>query len=145
MSNQGPQQPPAPAQITFTSSLFTSPIFLGAIVTLIASIASAFGVHVLDSEAMQQQAILVLGVIITGILHWAFPNADGKLSASAPAAWNNPSPVPVQTGASAISVPHPEDANQAATVVPLDIGTHTIEIAQPAPTAPPTIVSVTPQ
>lgn len=133
----------APAQITYTTNPLLSPAVLGALVTLIASIASSFGVKVLNDPALQQQLIVVLGIVGTGLAHWAWPHNDGKMSLSAPL--STPAPQDVPAGASVINVPAPVDKMQVADVQPLPSGTHVVEVVDPAPvgaTAPsaPTVV-----
>jgi hypothetical protein len=125
-----PDQPP-PAQITYTTNPLLSPVVLGALVTLIASIASSFGVKVLNDPALQQQLVIVLGMIGTGLAHWAWPHQDGKMSLSAPL--SVPAPQDVPAGASVINVPAPADKMQVADVQPLPSGTHVVEVAEPAP------------
>jgi hypothetical protein len=123
----------APAQITYTTNPLLSPAVLGALVTLIASIASSFGVKVLNDPALQQQLIVVLGIVGTGLAHWMWPHQDGKMSMSAPL--STPAPQDVPAGASVINVPAPADKLQTADVQPLPTGTHVVEVADPAPAA----------
>lgn len=135
---------PAPAQITFTTNPLLSPAVLGALVTLIASIASGFGFKVLNDPALQQQLIVVIGIVGTALAHWIWPHQDGKMSLSAPLL--TPAPQDVPAGASVINVPAPADKAQVADVVPLESGTHVVDVAPPvpasvlAPAAPTTVV-----
>lgn len=137
----------APAQITYTTNPLLSPAVLGAVVTLAASIATGMGVHVLDSPAVQQQLVVVLGILGTAFAHWMWPNQDGKMSLSAPL--STPAPQDIQPGASVVSVPLPRDKVQTTDVQPLPAGVHTVEVvAQPQPLdapPPPPAVTVTPQ
>jgi hypothetical protein len=116
MSNEA-----APAQVTYTTNAFASPVFLGPLVTLIASVASAAGVHVLDDPALQQQLILVLGIVLTWALHWQFPGASGKLGLDAPAPWTAPASQDISTGTSVVSVPAPTATVQTTAVQPLPV------------------------
>jgi hypothetical protein len=134
VSDQPPTAKP-PAQITYTTNPLLSPVVLGALVTLIASIASGYGVHVLNDPAIQQQLIVVLGIIGTAIAHWIWPGQDGKMSLSAPL--STPAPQDVPAGASVINVPAPADRLQVADVQPLAAGTHVVEVVDPAPSAAP--------
>ena len=124
-----------PAQITFTTNVFASPAFLGPLITVIASLASAAGVHVLDNQVLQQQLILVLGVIITGWLHWQFPGASGKLGVNAPAPWKAPSSQDIPAGASLVTVAAPTDIVQATAVRPLPVGSHVVDVMSTKSTA----------
>ncbi len=119
MFTPDPPTNPAPAQVTYTTNTFASPVFIGPLVTLIASIASAAGVHVLDDPAIQQQLILVLGIALTWALHWGFPSASGKLSFGGPAPWTAPSPQDLQAGTSVVTVPPPTASSQVTAVQPL--------------------------
>lgn len=145
MSMIPPNQSPAdaPAQLTFTTNVFASPTFLGPLVALIASIATSMGVKVLDDPALQQQLILVLGVVITGALHYWFPGAAGRLGIEAPMPWNTPGSQPVAVGASVVTVAAPKDAVQISSVQPLSVGVHTVEVAPPAQAEHTTPASVT--
>ena len=131
----------APAKLTFVSNLFTSKIFLAQAVALLASILSAAGVHVLDDQGMQQQAIVVLDVVATGLLRWLFPT--GPVSISAPVVTPPAQDVPV--GASVVSVPAPKDQQQVTAVQPLDVGVHTVAVEKPvgASALAPSSVTVT--
>jgi hypothetical protein len=130
---------PAPAKLTFVSNLLTSKIFLAQVVTLIAMIASAAGVHVLDDQGTQAQLIGVLDVVATMLLRWLFPT--GPVSLSAPI--STPLAQDVPAGASVVTVPAPKDRSQVAGVQPLEIGAHTVEVVPPPPFAPPQAVPAT--
>lgn len=120
---------PAPAQISFVSNLLTSKIFLAQIVTMIASIASAAGVHILDDQGMQQQAILLLDAVATALLRWLFPT--GPVSLTGPV--STPANQNVPVGASVVHVAAPAEVVQTTTVQPLTVGEHTVSVAPPAP------------
>lgn len=119
----------APAKLTFVSQLLTSKIFLAQVVALATSIASAAGMHLLDDQVVQQQAIVMLDVGATALLRWWFPT--GPVSLFAPVV--TPPAQDIPAGHSVIAVPASGGTPQAATVVPLSIGTHTLDVtAQPA-------------
>lgn len=125
-----PQQIPPDAQITYTTSPWLSPTFLGAIVTVLAMIASAAGIHVLDDQTVQQQLIVALGFVGTGIARYMWPQNDGRLSFSAPL--STPAPQNVPVGASVVTVPATRDQSQVTTVQPLDVGMQTISVGPAA-------------
>jgi hypothetical protein len=104
----------APAKLSFVSNLFTSKIFLAQVAGLVAVIAGAAGVHVLDDPTAQTELVAVLSFVGTILLRWLAPT--GPVSVSAP-----------------IITPPAQD-------VPL--GRSTVEIATPA--AAPATVAVTP-
>lgn len=132
--------PDSPAQLTYTTNPLLSPAVLGGLVTVAASIASSFGVHILNDPALQQQLVLVLGVVLTAFAHWMWPHNDGKLSLSAPL--STPAPVDVPIGASVVTVPLPSAPTQTTAVVPLDSGKSTVTVPTPtlAARAAPVIV-----
>jgi hypothetical protein len=121
--------PPAAAQLSYTTNVFSSPEFIGAAGTMIALFAGKMGVHVLDDPATQQMAVAMLGMILTGFFHWLFPNASGRLSLTAPSAANVPAARDVPVGPSVVTVPHPQDDAQVATVQPIVVGTQTVTVA----------------
>ncbi len=123
----------APAQLNFVSSLFTSKICLAQVVTLIASIASAAGIKVLDDPAMQQQVILVLDALATALLRWLYPT--GPVSVTGPVSTPPAQNVPV--GSSVVSVPAPAAMMQVATVQPLSDNVHTVDATTVIPTVTP--------
>lgn len=123
--------PDAPAQITYVTNPLLSPTIIGSVVTVIASIASGFGIHILDDPALQQQLVLIIGVLGTLFARWMWPNHEGKLSFTAPL--SVPAPQDVPAGASVINVPAPADKLQVADVQPLSTGTHTVAVVDPAP------------
>jgi hypothetical protein len=132
---------PAPAQLTFVSSLFTSKIFWAQIVSLAALVLSASGVHVIDAPGVQEQLIGGLDMLATIMLRLWFPTGPVSLTGplSTPAAQNIPA------GASVVSVPAPKDAVQVAAVQALPVGSHTVDVAPPPPSIPPPVsVTVTP-
>ena len=126
-----PARTPSPASITYTTNPLLSPTVLGGVVTLLASIASAFGVHVLDDPMLQQQLVLVLGLVGTAVARWMWPNNDGRLSFAAPL--STPASQDLPAGASVVNVPAPADKTQTTDVQPLPIGTHTVEVMKPTP------------
>lgn len=123
--------PDSPAQITYTTNPLLSPTIIGAAVTLLASIASGFGFNILNDPALQQQLVIVIGILGTAIAHWIWPNNDGKLSFAAPLI--TPASIDVPAGASVINIPATIDKLQIPDVQPLPIGTHLVEVASPAP------------
>lgn len=141
-----------PASVAFTTSVFFSPEFLGGVATLIGLSLNKFGVHIFDDPASQQNLIIVLGIVFTGIAHYLFPGASGKLSVTGPAPWTVPPSQPVSSGTSVIAVPAPADEKQTTGVLPLAPGAHRVEITAPVPApvvppAPPVLpptVTVTP-
>jgi hypothetical protein len=145
--------PDKPAQVAFTTSIFTSPEVLGGLATMISlALNKAFGVQIFSDPQYQQALILLMGAILTGLAHWLFPGASGKLGFTAPAAWNVPSPQPVASGPNIITVPAPTDEKQTTGVLPLPPGAHKVEVTAPTPSPavpvvppplPPTVV-VTP-
>ncbi len=132
----------APAQLTFVSSLFASKIFWAQVVSLIAMIATAAGVHVLDAPGAQEQLIGGLDMLATIALRLFSPT--GPVSLTAP--FSTPAAQDIPAGASVVSVPAPQDAIQVAAVHALPIGTHTVDVAPPLIAMPviPTSVTVTP-
>ena len=130
---------PAPAQLTFVSSLFASKIFWTQVVTLIAMVLSAAGYHVIDAPGAQEQLIGFLDVAATMALRWLTPN--GPVSISAPL--SVPANQPVAVGASVVTVAAPADAVQVTHVQPLSIGSHTVDVAAPAQATHTTPASVT--
>lgn len=132
--------PTAPAKLTFVSNLLTSKIFLTQVVAILASIASAAGVHLLDDQGMQQQLILVLDGVVTALLRWLFPT--GPVSITAPV--STPAAQDVPVGASVVTVPVSANQLQVAGVQPLDVGTHTVAVDAPVSViSPPASVTVT--
>jgi hypothetical protein len=132
---------PAPAKLQFVSSLFASKIFWAQVIALAASIASAFGVHILDSQEAQQQAIGMADMLATMALRLWFPT--GPVSLTAPLSVPASQDVPV--GASVVHVAAPQDTVQATGVQPLAIGTQTVTVAPPPAFATtPASVTVTP-
>ncbi len=130
---------PQTAQVTYTTSPFLSPGVLGAAVTFIASLASAAGVHVLDNPMVQQQLILVIGIIGTAFAHWMWPHNDGKLSFNAPL--STPTPRDLPAGASIVNVS--TTGTQETSVNPLPIGDHTVTVEVPGPLATAPGVTIT--
>jgi hypothetical protein len=124
--------PPAPAQLTFVSSLFASKIFWTQAVALLALILSTAGYHVIDAPGAQEQLIGFLDVTATMLLRWLSPT--GPVSLSAP--FSTPAPQDVPAGASVVTVPAKADLVQASDVQPLDIGRHTVEVVPASPRAP---------
>lgn len=92
----------SPATITYTTNPLLSPSVIGAIATILTSIASAAGIHVLDDPLIQQQLIFVIGLIGTAVAHCIWPHNDGKLSFSAPL--TTPAPQSIPEGASIVVV-----------------------------------------
>jgi hypothetical protein len=134
--------PTAPAKLQFVSSLLTSKIFWAQVVTVIALILSASGVHVLDDPAVQAQLIAAIDAIVTIVLRLY---SSGPVSLTGPISTPPSQDVPV--GASVVAVPAPKDPTQITAVVPLDAGTHTVDVvAHPTagPVAVPATVIVTP-
>lgn len=129
----------APAQVTFTSNVFASPEFIGALATIITLVAGQLGVHVLADPAQQQLLVMFLGMGMTALGHYLFPGASGKLSLTAPAPWSTPAAQDLPAGTSVVAVPAAKDAQQVAAVVPLDVGTHTVQVADPPPVLPPVV------
>ena len=121
------QNAPIAAQITHTTNPFLSPIFLGAIVTMLAMGLSMAGVHFLDDQAVQQQVIGFLGIFGTAIAHYFWPHQDGRLSFAAPL--STPAPQNVPTGASVVTVPAAHDQVQVATVTPVDVGAQIVTVS----------------
>lgn len=119
-----PPTPPAPAQISYTTNTFASPEFLGLLGTVAALIAGKLGLTIpaLDLATQQMLAALV-GMALTALAHWAFPSASGRLGLTAPAPWAAPAPQDIPVGPSVVTVPHPHDEAQVATVTPIDVGT----------------------
>jgi len=132
---------PAPAQITFVSSLFASKIFWAQVITLAAMILSASGVHILDAPGAQEQAIGILDALATLALRWLAPT--GPVSLSGPMSTPVNQDVPV--GASVVHVAAPAEAVQVTAVQPIAVGTHTVTVAPPVfPNATPAAVTVRP-
>ena len=126
--------PPAPAQLIFVSNLITSKIFWTQVVTLVAMILSAAGVHVIDAPGVQEQVIGILDALATTALRlWA---PTGPVSLSAP--MSVPASQPVAVGASVVHVAAPAEAVQTTTVQALAVGEHTVTVA------PPVAANVTP-
>lgn len=131
----------ATAKLQFVSSLFGSKIFWAQVIALAASIASALGVHLLDSQEAQQQAIGMADMLATMALRLWFPT--GPVSLTAP--FSVPASQDVPVGASVVHVAAPQDAVQTTGVQPLSVGTQTITVAPPPPGAiTPASVTVTP-
>jgi hypothetical protein len=122
-------QTPAPAQLTFVSNLFTSKIFLAQLAAVIASIATAAGVHVLDDPGNQQMLIVLLGGLATMLLRWLFPT--GPVSISAPI--STPAAQDVPVGASVVHVAAPADKIQVTAVQPLAMGDTMVTVLRPEP------------
>lgn len=127
----------APAQVTYTSNVIASPEVVGAILTVGASFASG-GVHVLSDPATQQQIVFLIGIVLTGVMHYFFPGASGKLGITAPMPWATPASQYIQPGTSAVTIPHTTSVNQTTEVVPLSAGSHKVDV--PLPPAPPPLV-----
>jgi hypothetical protein len=105
---------PAPAQLNFVSNLFTSKIFLTQVASLIAVLASAEGVHVLDDPTMQVTLVAVLGAVATALLRWLAPT--GPVSVSAPVV--TPAAQDVPLGRSTVEIATPAAAPSTAVVTP---------------------------
>ena len=138
---------PAPAQVSFTSNAFLSPEFLGGVAILVALAAGKAGIHVFDDQSTQQLLVMFLGVVFTGVGHWLFPGASGKLGLTAPAPWSTPASQDIPAGTSVVAVPAPRDAQQTTAVQPLYVGAHRVEVAAPTPVIPsvlPPTVTITP-
>lgn len=131
--------PPAPAQLTFVSSLFASKIFWAQVVALAAMVLSAAGYHIIDTPGAQEQLIGFLDAAATMFLRWYFPT--GPVSMSAP--FSTPASQPIGVGASVVTVAAPADEVQVTHVQPLSIGTHTVNVAPPAQAEHTTPASVT--
>lgn len=125
---------PAPAQLQFVSSLFTSKIFWTQVITLIAMVLSASGVHVIDAPGVQEQLVGTLDVVFTVIFR--LTGANGPVSLGAPL--NTPAPVDVPPGASVVTVPTPSATLQATVVQPLADGVHTVDATTEIPIVTPT-------
>ena len=110
-----PDTPATPAQVTYTTNPILSPTVLGGLVTFIATLASAFGVHVLDDPQLQQTLVVVLGLIGTAIAHYLWPHQDGRLSFSAPLV--TPAPQNLSVGTSTVTVPRASATDQTVTVI----------------------------
>ena len=91
---------PAPAQLAFVSSLFASKIFWVQVVSLVAMILSAAGVHVIDAPGAQEQIVGTLDALATMALRLWFPT--GPVSLSAP--FSTPANQNVPVGASVVHV-----------------------------------------
>jgi hypothetical protein len=118
---------PAPAQLAFVSSLFASKIFWVQVVTLVAMILSAAGVHILDAPGAQEQAIGILDALATMALRWLAPT--GPVAIGAP--FSTPANQDVPVGASVVHVAAPTEALQVTAVQPIAVGTHTVTVAPP--------------
>lgn len=143
---------PAPAQVTYTSNAFLSPEFIGGLATMIALLAGRMGVQVLADPANQQLLVMLVGMVMTGVAHFLFPSASGKLGLTAPAPWSTPTAQDIPPGTSVVAVPESTDTQQTTSVVPLSVGAHRVEVSlpplpppppPPPPPLPPT-VTVTP-
>ena len=138
---------PAPAQVTYTSNAFLSPEFVGGVATMIALLAGRLGFQVLADPANQQLLVMLVGMVLTGVAHFLFPGASGKLGIAAPMPWSTPAPQDIQPGTSVVAVPAAADAGQTTTVIPLALGAQTVHVSVPVPVVPPTPpppVTVTP-
>jgi hypothetical protein len=132
----------APAKLQFVSSLLTSKIFWTQVVTVVALILNASGVHVLDDSAAQAQLIAAIDAVVTVIFRLY---SSGPVSLTAPI--STPPGQDVPTGASVVSVPKPTDLLQTPAVLPLETGAHIVEVGTPraiADVASPAPVAVTP-
>ncbi len=132
--------PPAPAQLNFVSSLFSSHIFWAQVVTLAAMILSAAGVHVIDGAGAQEQAIGILDALATMALRLWLPT--GPVSLTAP--MSVPASMDVPAGAVVLHVPKPEDRAQTPTVSPLKQGIYVNSAARHEIEVTPAILRVVP-
>jgi hypothetical protein len=138
MAVPAPPNAPAPAQVTYTTSVFTSPELIGAIVTAIAmAAAKSPSFQFLADPTNQQLLTMVVGAILTGIVHYLFPGASGKLGITAPAAWSTPTSQDISVGTNVVTLPASSDARPT-TVAALPVGVHRVEITAPA--APPPVL-----
>lgn len=133
----------APAQVTYTSNVFASPEAIGLYVTIIGLVAGKLGVHIPTDDATQAQLTIAVGVLVTGIGHYLFPGASGKLGLTAPMPWANPTLQDVQAGTNVVAVPAPGDVNQTTGVVPLPVGSHKVDVTLPSPPLPPPVLPPT--
>lgn len=121
----------APAQLQFVSSLFTSKIFWAQVVTLVAMIASACGIHLLDAPGAQEQLIGVLDAIATVLLRLFFPS--GPVSLGGPLTAPDPLPIPAGTSVVSVTAP-PTGVAPIAVVQPLSENIHTVDATTEIPT-----------
>ncbi len=128
---------PAPAQVTYTSNVFASPEFVGGVATALGLMAGHFGLHVMDDPQSQQLLVMFVGMALTGLGHYLFPSASGKLGLTAPAPWSTPAAQNISTGTSVVAVPAPADEKQTTSVIPIAEGKHEVVVTAPPPTDPP--------
>lgn len=129
------------AQITYTTNPLLSPTVLGGVITLLAAVAGAFGIHVLDDPALQQTLVVVLGLLCTAVARYFFPQNEGRLSFFAP--FSTPAPQSVPVGSSVVTVPAATSPTQRTDVLPLDPGRSTVVVppASLATVAPPIVTA----
>lgn len=119
--------PAAPAKLQFVKNTLSSKILWTQIVTVIAAVLTAQGVHVLDDPATQALVITAIdGIVTAGLRMWS---SGGPVSITAP--MTAPPAQDVPMGASVVSVPAPKDLIQAPAVLPLDAGAHIVEVGTP--------------
>ncbi len=126
----------ASPQLIFVRNLLSSKIIWAQLISLVASLASMAGVHVLDDQASQQEAIGFIDFFATTLLRWWFPT--GPVALAAP--FVTPAAVEVHPGSNDVHVAEaqpPTPLNPEGTIATVRV-LPTVPGAEVAPAPPPT-------